>query len=151
MGPTWQIRYALHVGRGSSAKVTPHSCARSAAQWKSAGANSAAIRVSLTNARTAVLSDLEVFGMAQIVSEYDLLPEGTEIDLNKIVETIPTVIPESSKLLETKIIPVAFGLMKIQAGFVIDAECETAGTDLEKALNTISGIQNVECISTTNY
>lgn len=89
--------------------------------------------------------------MGQIVSSYDILPEGTDVDLNTVIEAIPKVIPEGVKLLETKIQPVAFGLMKINAGFLIDDTSETIGSDLEKALSSIPGINNVECVSSTNY
>ena len=89
--------------------------------------------------------------MGQIVSSYDILPESTDIDLNTVIETIPKVLPEGVKLLETKIQPVAFGLMKVNAGFAIDDSIETIGTDLENAPTSIPGIQNVECVSSTNY
>ena len=89
--------------------------------------------------------------MGQIVSSYDILPESTDIDLNTVIETIPKVLPEGVKLLETKIQPVACGLMKVNAGFAIDDSIETIGTDLENALTSIPGIQNVECVSSTNY
>lgn len=89
--------------------------------------------------------------MGQIVSSYDILPESTDIDLNIVIEAIPKVIPAGVKLLETKVQPVAFGLMKVNAGFLIDDSVETIGTDLENALTSIPGIQNVECISSTNY
>lgn len=89
--------------------------------------------------------------MGQIVSAYDILPESTDIDLNVVIEAIPKVIPAGVKLLETKVQPVAFGLMKVNAGFLIDDSVETIGTDLENALTSIPGIQNVECVSSTNY
>ena len=89
--------------------------------------------------------------MGQIVSSYDILPEGTDVDLNTVIEAIPKVIPEGVKLLETKIQPVAFGLMMVNAGFLIDDTSETIGSDLEKALSSIPGINNVECVSSTNY
>ena len=41
--------------------------------------------------------------------------------------------------------------MKIVAAFVIDDSIETIGGDLENALTSIPGIQNVECVSSTNY
>ncbi|MDD3232796.1 MAG: translation elongation factor EF-1beta [Candidatus Methanomethylophilus sp.] len=89
--------------------------------------------------------------MGQIVSGYDLLPESTEIDLNVVIETIAKVLPAGVKLLETKIQPVAFGLMKVNAGFLIDDTSPTVGGDLEKALASIPGVQTVECVSTTTY
>ncbi|AGI47073.1 Translation elongation factor EF-1beta [Thermoplasmatales archaeon BRNA1] len=89
--------------------------------------------------------------MGQIVSQYDLLPESTEIDLNTVIAAIPGVLPEGVKLLETKILPLAFGLMKVNAGFLIDEVSDHIGSDLEAALVSIAGIENVECVSTTNY
>lgn len=87
--------------------------------------------------------------MGQIVAAYDLMPESTEVDLEKIVEKITSVVPSGVKVLESKIEPVAFGLKKINVGFVIDDEDESVGGDLETALNSIEGIENVECVSST--
>ena len=68
--------------------------------------------------------------MGQIAAAYDLMPESTEVDL-------------------TKILPVAFGLMKVNAGFLIDDSDEEVGGKLEDALRAIAGIENVECVSNT--
>jgi Translation elongation factor EF-1beta len=87
--------------------------------------------------------------MGQIVAAYDLMPESTEIDLDAVVKTIPGIIPAGVKLLETKIEPVAFGLKKVNAGFVIDDSDDSIGGELEKALNSIPGVENVECVSST--
>ena len=72
-------------------------------------------------------------------------------NIEKHIKEISGELPEGVKLLETKIQPVAFGLMKVNAGFAIDDSIETIGTDLENALTSIPGIQNVECVSSTNY
>jgi len=89
--------------------------------------------------------------MGQIVAGYDLMPESTDIDLEAIIKLLPTVLPEGVKLLETKIAPVAFGLMKVNAGFLIDDSDETVGGKLENALHSIEGIEGVECVSQTVY
>ena len=87
--------------------------------------------------------------MGEIVAGYDLMPESTDINLDAIIETLPGGLPAGVKLLETKIEPVAFGLMKINAGFLIDDSDEEAGSKLESALQSIEGIENVECVSST--
>jgi elongation factor 1-beta len=87
--------------------------------------------------------------MGQIVAEYDLMPESTEIDLKEVIETLHGIVPKGVKIIETKIAPVAFGLMKVRAGFVIDDTDESIGSKLENALGSIKGIENVECISNT--
>jgi len=87
--------------------------------------------------------------MGQIVATYDLMPESTEIDLENVVKSISGIIPAGVKMLETKIEPVAFGLKKVNAGFVIDDSDDSIGDKLEQALRSISGIENVECVSNT--
>lgn len=77
------------------------------------------------------------------------MPESTEIDLNKIIELLPTIVPAGVKVIETKIAPVAFGLMKINVGFLIEDSDESIGSKLEDALRNIEGIENVECVSNT--
>ncbi len=51
--------------------------------------------------------------MGQIAAAYDLMPESTEVDLDNVIAQLSGVLPAGVKLLETKILPVAFGLMKI--------------------------------------
>ena len=84
--------------------------------------------------------------MGQIVAGYDLMPESTDVDLNGVIEQLPNVLPTGVELLkdDVKIAPVAFGLMKVCAGFLID-------DSNENALTSIPGIQNVECVSSTVY
>jgi elongation factor 1-beta len=87
--------------------------------------------------------------MGQIVAVYDLMPESTDVDLVSIVGALGNVIPKGIKVMEPKILPVAFGLKKISVGFLIDDTNESIGGDLEKSLFSIPGIENVECISST--
>ena len=87
--------------------------------------------------------------MGQIVAVYDLMPESTDVDLESTVKKIAGAVPKGVKVLEHKILPVAFGLKKINVGFSIDDTDESIGGDLEKALSSLPGIENVECISST--
>ena len=87
--------------------------------------------------------------MGQIAAAYDLMPESTEIDLDGVIAKLNGVIPEGVKILETSIKPVAFGLMKVNAGFLIDDTDEEVGSKLENGLRSIPGIENVECVSNT--
>ncbi|MDR1690862.1 MAG: elongation factor 1-beta [Candidatus Methanoplasma sp.] len=87
--------------------------------------------------------------MGQIVATYDLMPESTEVNLESIVGTISGVIPNGVQVLETKIEPVAFGLKKIVVGLSIDDSNESVGEELEAALSSIPGIENIECTSST--
>ena len=87
--------------------------------------------------------------MGQIVATYDLMPESTDVDLDSVVKDISGKIPSGVRILETKILPVAFGLKKVNVGFVIDDSDDAVGGELEKALCSIPGIENVECVSST--
>jgi elongation factor 1-beta len=87
--------------------------------------------------------------MGQIVAAYDLLPESMDVDLKKVMSALHTVVPDGVKIIETSIQPVAFGLMKINVGFIIDDTDEIIGTTLEDALKSLHGIENVECVSST--
>ena len=89
--------------------------------------------------------------MGQIVAAYDLMPENTEIDLDSVIKTISKVVPKGVKVLESKILPVAFGLKKVNVGFLIDDDDESIGGNLEKALSSIPGVENIECVSSTVF
>ena len=87
--------------------------------------------------------------MGQIAAAYDLMPESTEVNLDEVIAQLNNVVPEGVKVLETQIKPVAFGLMKVYAGFLIDDSDEEVGGKLEAGLRSIPGIENVECVSNT--
>ncbi len=87
--------------------------------------------------------------MGQIVAVYDLMPENTDVDLESVIKAINGAVPKGVRVLESKIEPVAFGLKKVNVGFSIDDSDEAIGGDLENALASIPGIENVECISST--
>jgi len=85
--------------------------------------------------------------MGKIAAVYDLMPESTDVPLDGVVEALKSIIPNGVTIIETKIEPVAFGLKKVVAGFVIDDSDDTIGSKLEDALRSIQGVENVECIS----
>jgi elongation factor 1-beta len=87
--------------------------------------------------------------MGQIIAAYDLMPESTDVNLEDVIKKIAGVIPKGVKVIEHKILPVAFGLKKINVGFSIDDSNDSIGGDLEKALSSIPGIENIECTAST--
>lgn len=144
-----QTRYALRAVRGLSAKATPTSSAPDVEILRLEGATSAATRAFHTSAKNAGSSDLKGVDMGQIVAEYDLMPASTEIDLKKVIAALPDKMPKGVRIIEHKIVPVAFGLMKVKVGLVIDDSDESIGSKVEDALRSIEGIDNVECVSNT--
>ncbi|MDR2845782.1 MAG: translation elongation factor EF-1beta [Candidatus Methanoplasma sp.] len=87
--------------------------------------------------------------MGRIIAAYDLMPESTEVDLDKVIAAIKGVVPVGVKVIETSILPIAFGLKKVNVGFDIEDTDDKIGGDLEAALASIPGIENIECISST--
>ena len=89
--------------------------------------------------------------MGDIYAVYELFPCDTEVDLDAVAKKVPTVLPAGVKFNEadTKVAPVAFGLMKLQVAFVIDDSNPEAGSQLEAALSGIDGIETVECTQNT--
>jgi len=85
--------------------------------------------------------------MGRIVAQYELMPESTDVVLEDVNAAIPKALPAGVEMIDTKILPVAFGLMKIVLGIIIDDSVESIGTILEDALRNLPGIENVECIS----
>ena len=85
--------------------------------------------------------------MGRIVATYDLMPESTDVQLDAVIEALKNVLPNGVSIIETSIKPVAFGLKKVVAGFVIDDSDETVGSKLEDGLRSIPGIENIECTS----
>ena len=81
--------------------------------------------------------------MGQIASTYDIMPESTDVDLQKVIAMIPDVIPAGVELKETSVKPVAFGLEKVVAFFVIDDSEDGIGEKLEDGLRSIEGISEV--------
>ena len=81
--------------------------------------------------------------MGQIASTYDIMPESTDVDLQKVIAAIPGVIPAGVELKETSIKPVAFGLEKVVAFFVIDDSDDGVGEKLENGLRSIEGNSEV--------
>ena len=81
--------------------------------------------------------------MGQIASTYDIMPESTDIDLQKVIAAIPKVLPAGVELKETSIKPVAFGLEKVVAFFVIDDSDDGVGEKLENGLLSIEGVSEI--------
>ena len=81
--------------------------------------------------------------MGQIASTYDIMPESTDIDLQKVIVAIPKVIPAGVELKETSVKPVAFGLEKVVAFFVIDDSDDGVGEKLENGLLSIEGVSEI--------
>ena len=88
--------------------------------------------------------------MGEIYSVYDILPDGDEADLNAIASKLQDIVPAGVKVQKAEVVDHVFGLMKIHAEFLINADDEMIGSKLENALTSVEGVGNIECVSSTN-
>jgi elongation factor 1-beta len=73
------------------------------------------------------------------------MPDGPEIDLEKLKNKISNLIPESAKLNKIEEKPVAFGLKALEVQIIMN-DREGGAEELENALNQIENVQSVETI-----
>ena len=81
--------------------------------------------------------------MGSYVMRFKVLPEDTTTDLQKVVESVASVLPPDSKIRSHKIEPIAFGLSAVIVDIVVPEE-EGALDKVETAVGTAPLIGQVE-------
>lgn len=84
--------------------------------------------------------------MGKLVAVFRLMPEGVEVDLEKMKEGVKRVTPKGVDLQGWQVKPVAFGLKALDVTIVMNDESEDVSTDtIEEAYNGIEGVGSVQC------
>ncbi|MBR4504240.1 MAG: translation elongation factor EF-1beta [Candidatus Methanomethylophilaceae archaeon] len=87
--------------------------------------------------------------MGELFAKYEIMPENPDVDMKKVLEKLPSVLPAGVKLQKTGLEEAFFGMMKLTAEFIIDDSDEGVGGKLEAAISEMEGVGEISCVDST--
>ena len=83
--------------------------------------------------------------MGEVGMQYRVLPEGLEVDLDKLKTDIEKALPEGVTLRASEQKPLAFGLKALHVLVVMDDK-KGGAEQVETAISGVAGVQSVEIV-----
>ena len=83
--------------------------------------------------------------MGEVGLQYRVLPDGVEVDLDKLEEAIRSAMPEGAQVRASEKKPVAFGLNALHVLVVLDDK-KGGSEQVEASIARVPGVQSVEII-----
>lgn len=84
-----------------------------------------------------------VNAMGDVLATFRIMPEGVEVDISKLKETIAHSVEGTIKIQSMVERPFAFGLKAIELAVIL-ADMEGGTEKLEETLGKLEGVQSVE-------
>jgi len=83
--------------------------------------------------------------LGEVGLQYRILPEGLDVDLEKLKQDIEKALPEGAKLRAHEQRPVAFGLNALHVLIVMDDK-KGGVEQVEAVIAGVTGVQSVEVV-----
>ena len=86
--------------------------------------------------------------MGQVSITFEIMPESLEIDLEDIKSKVQDKIGDISKIEQTEIKPIAFGLKALMMNVLVD-DSEGIMDKLEEMIAEVEGVQSAKVVTMT--
>ena len=86
--------------------------------------------------------------MGEVAITFEIMPDGPEIDLEGIKAKVNEKIGGISKIEQTEIKPIAFGLKALVMNVVVEDQ-EGIMDRLEEEIDSVEGVQNAKVVTMT--
>jgi elongation factor 1-beta len=83
--------------------------------------------------------------LGEVGLQYRVLPEGVDVDLDKLEQDIKSALPEGAALRASEKKPLAFGLNALHILVVLDDK-KGGAEQVEDSISGVPGVQSVEIV-----